>query len=324
MEGVREMSTVVLASLNTAVERLLIAPNFRVGEVNDLDEDHLLPGGKGVNTARILAGLRALGDGVPALNGHLCGFLGGASGELVAAGLAESGIDGTWQRTMARTRFSEILVDPDDPARATVFNGRGEQVSIEELTALDERYVGRIAEAVGVVCSGSTPPGVRPDVYAQWIRHAHDAGKWSLLDARGPVFTAAIEAVPSIVKINRDELTAITTDTTTQINDWLELGVTTVIITDGSQPLHAITPSGTAEVVPPTVQTRSGVGSGDAFTAGLVAALEESAWQGWDAALRLASACGAANAMNLRAGLPSGFAASDLRKLADRTTVTWR
>lgn len=317
------MSTILLASFNTAIERLLIAPGFRIGEVTTLEEDHVLAGGKGVNTARILAGLRALGDGLPSAGGRLCGFLGGTTGDLVEAALAEEGLDGAWVRTASRTRVSEVLVDPRDPSRSTVFNGRGEAVTDHESAALDDLFAREISSASGVVCSGSVPPGSPGDAYARWIREANDAGAWSLLDSHGAVVGPAVEAVPTIVKINRDELAALPGSADDLVASWRESGTRAVIITDGSRPTLALTPNGRAEVVPPAVETRSGVGSGDAFTAGLVASLEASGWADWDDALRLASACGAANAMGLRAGLPPSTTPASLRELMARTSVRW-
>lgn len=317
------MSTVLLASFNTAVERLLIAPNFQVGKVATLEEDHLLAGGKGVNIARILAGLQRLGGGIPSANGQLCGFLGGETGSILDSALHDEGLKGAWIRTASRSRVCEVIVDPHDVSRATVLNGRGEPPTIAEVDALEKLFTQEIVNAAGVVCSGSVPPGVPADAYARWIRIACEAGAWSVLDTHGAVFVPAVAAAPTVVKINRDELEALPGSAHDLVHTWRAAGTRAVIITDGPQPIRALTPDGEAEVYPPMVTGRSGVGSGDAFTAGLLASLEGSNWSDWDAALRLASACGAANAMGVKAGLPAEVSTESLQDLMSRTTVRW-
>lgn len=328
---------VVLASFNTAVERLLIGSDFAVGEVNTLDCDHTLAGGKGVNTARVLRQLDALvPQRVPV--GLLCGFLGGATGELVREGLAAEGLVGEWVDPGVPTRISEVLVDPENPSRATVFNARGADVAADRIAALDARFTEIVDSTVGVVCSGSLPPGVAPDAYARWITRSHTHGRWSLVDARGPVLRAAVAASPTIVKVNRNEIAEISSDTETLVREWIDAGTTAVIITDGAAATSVHLIDQTAHITPPQVEAISGVGSGDAFTAGLVAGLtaddhttpgstvrEVPAWDTtfWDNALRLAAACGAANATGIRAGLPHDLTSDHLTTLASLVQITW-
>ena len=71
---------VIIASLNTAIERLLLVDKQRPGDVHRLLDDKTLAGGKGVYVARVLKQLAThLPDAPVPL---LLGFLGGATGRL--------------------------------------------------------------------------------------------------------------------------------------------------------------------------------------------------------------------------------------------------
>ena len=81
---------VIIASLNTAIERLLLVDKQQPGEVHSLLDDKTLAGGKGVNVARVM---RQLGTLLPdAPTPRLLGFLGGATGRLCRELLAEEAL----------------------------------------------------------------------------------------------------------------------------------------------------------------------------------------------------------------------------------------
>src|SRR5690606_16869301 len=129
----------------------------------------------------------------------------------------------------------------------------------------------------------------------------------------------AAERGPTIVKINVDELHAASDGEPTELIDkWTAAGVTAVIITDGSRPSLALTPDGNLAVTPPRIDVVSAVGSGDAFTAGLLHSLLNGG--DWTESLRRAAACGAANARHAASGVPDS--ADCLNRLAEHVDVT--
>ncbi len=77
-------------------------------------------------------------------------------------------------------------------------------------------------------------------------------------------------------------------------------GPKAVAITIGAGGAVLMTGAGEWQATAPLVEAVNPVGSGDCFLAGLVAGLSEG--RGEAEALRLATACGAANALTLRAG----------------------
>jgi fructose-1-phosphate kinase PfkB-like protein len=96
----------------------------------------------------------------------------------------------------------------------------------------------------------------------------------------------------------------------------LDLGAQNAVITLGAD--GAIASDGTHfwRIKPPAVKAVNSVGSGDAFTAGLAAALVDGA--PLPDACRLGAACGAANALTLMAG---ELDPQEVQRLVSQTTV---
>jgi 1-phosphofructokinase family hexose kinase len=304
----------VIASVNTAVERLLVVVENRPGAVHRLARSETLAGGKGVNVARVLGQLGGRTDlpspaGARPVTSHLIGFLGGPTGALCGELLAAEGLSGTWIRTTGATRVNEVLVDRAHPERATVYNAAGAAVAPAELAELEAAVRARVASAAAVVCTGSLPPGVPADHYATWVAAARAAGAVSLLDTSGPALPAGAAVGPDVVKVNREELAALhgpAGSGSEVVASWQRAGARAVIVTDGSRPALAVTPDGTFALTPARIGLKSAVGSGDAFTAGLVWSLLARPAAGWRTHLQLAGACGGSNA------------ASELARLAPR------
>ena len=53
---------IITVTLNTAIDKTLSVPNFRLGRRHRTVEQTTMPGGKGVNVARVLKALGAAGD----------------------------------------------------------------------------------------------------------------------------------------------------------------------------------------------------------------------------------------------------------------------
>lgn len=322
----------VIASVNTAVERLLVVAENRPGTVHRLARSETLAGGKGVNVARVLGQLDGRTDlppptaaGARPVTSHLIGFLGGPTGALFGELLTAEGLSGTWIRTVGATRVNEVLVDRAHPDRATVYNAVGAAIAPSELAELEAAVRVRIASAAAVVCTGSLPPGVPADHYATWVAAARAAGAVSLLDTSGPALPAGAAVGPDVVKVNREELAAVSGPAGSGpevVASWQRAGARAVIVTDGSRPALAVTPDGAFALTPARIDLKSAVGSGDAFTAGLVWSLLARPAAGWRAHLQLAGACGASNAASEMARLGSGCRLDSLAAGGDVTEVT--
>ncbi|WP_435948360.1 hypothetical protein [Dryocola sp. BD586] len=137
---------VIIASLNTAIERLLLVESQRPGKVHRLLDDKTLAGGKGVNVARVLLQLRQHLDKAPAP--LLVGFLGGATGRLCRELLAQEKLPGRWCETAASTRICEVVTELVSPQSASVYNATGPEVRKEELFRLHEMLAEEMEQAL--------------------------------------------------------------------------------------------------------------------------------------------------------------------------------
>jgi fructose-1-phosphate kinase PfkB-like protein len=175
-----------------------------------------------------------------------------------------------------------------------------------------------------VALSGSLPPGLPDDYYARLLARAHAAGVPVVLDTRGRGLGPGLAARPLLVKPNAKEAGTLLGTEVHGVDDALRAGdqlrargARMAAVTLGAAGAVLVTATGSwwahAEVLEPI----STVGCGDAFTGGFIAALcaaveagegatIEEAARREDVAVRaliLATACGAANALTLGAGL---------------------
>ncbi len=227
---------IVAVCVNAAVDVTYRVAQLRVGESHRVSDVRSRAGGKGVNVARVL---RQLGE--PVL---VCGFAGGAAGELIDADLTASGIEHRLTALAAESRRAVAVVAQD---QATVFSEAGPQVGAGDW----ERLLADVAEScVGVevvVLSGSLPPGAPVSGYAQLIGLARHHGALTVVDADGEVLSAAAAAAPDVVKPNETEAAALLgrpvrtrTDATESGRQLLRRGAQAAIVSRGAAGLVAV------------------------------------------------------------------------------------
>ena len=157
---------------------------------------HERPGGKGLNVARVL---HRLGEPVLAT-----GLLGGPTGARVAGLLTAEGVPSSFVEIAGETRRTVAVVDPGD---ATGFWEPGPAITPPEWAAFVSHFRSLLPRADVVTLSGSLPPGLPADAYADLIALARANNVPTILDASGPALAAGLRARPSIIKPNVTELT---------------------------------------------------------------------------------------------------------------------
>jgi 1-phosphofructokinase family hexose kinase len=280
---------------NPAVDRTLVVPGFVAGRVWRASRVHAACGGKGVNVARALA---ALGT-----NARCLGPLGGGTGDFVAAAALAEGLQAVWTRIAGETRTSVIIVG--DGGEATVINEPGPVLSPEEWARL-VALVAAEAQAADAVCiSGSLPPGCPPGGAGRLVAAAAAQHRPVWVDASGDPLAAAVAAAPFGVKINAEEASAllgrpfVTASGAPQAaRAILARGPRRAVVTLGAGGAVLADEEGCWRAHAPAIAAVNPVGSGDAFLAGLLKGFAEG--RGCADALRLAVACGAANALRQR------------------------
>jgi 1-phosphofructokinase family hexose kinase len=309
--------TIHVVSPNPAQDRLQVVPRLVVGEVNRASEVVTRPGGKGMIVAR----------GVVRLGGRaaLHGFVGGPVGAQISEGCRELGIEDRHVRIAGETRVTTVLVDASSGV-STVVNEPGPEVAAGEVEALVEGLLRAVADGDLVVCTGSLPRGVAPELYARCVRELRGHGVRTVVDTSGAALALAVRAAPDVLKVNEQELRADSglaeddaADLDTLMRRVLDAGVGAVVVTRGADGLSYRSATEAWDVTTPVVPVVNATGSGDLMLAGFATALAHG--EDVETALRTGAAAGAANAARLEPDLSGPDEVRGLRARAVATAV---
>jgi 1-phosphofructokinase family hexose kinase len=273
---------ILCVAANPSVDRLFAVERLTPGTIHRPAEFVQVAGGKGLNVAR---SAKALGAEVTA-----AALLGGHAGRWIAEQLQaeEVPLRAVW--AVAETRSSLSVAGAREGL--TEFYEHGLPVQPVEWAAFAELLSSLMPGAVWTTLSGSLPPGAPADGYERLMGSGPVA-----LDARN----RAIDAGPAIVKLNAAESAQATGIDTANAEGARAAAETlrrrsggAAVVTRGTDGAVLVAPDGSSLEGRLAAVGPYPVGSGDAFLAGLVVALERGS--GWHDALRAALGAGAANA----------------------------
>lgn len=254
--------------------------------------------GKSINVAKVL---RTLGESPVA-----AGFIGGNRGSLLESSLTERGIETEFVNVAPETRQCMTVID-ESAGTHTELVQESDAVPKDKYRELFAVVRKRIVRSRGIVISGTLTPGAPTDFYRRCTQLATDSGLLSVVDAKGPALIEALKARPGVVKPNRSELAMTVgheltseSDLMSAMRELCDRGALRVIVTSGKDPALAFDGQQFWRIHTPRISAMNPIGSGDAFTAGLIWRLLRGADLG--EACRWASAAGAANALTMMAG----------------------
>ena len=293
---------IITVTLNSAIDKTLSVPNFRLGRRHRTVEQTTMPGGKGVNVARVL---KALGQPVIAT-----GFTGGATGTRIVDQLTQLSVLSDFVRIREESRTNTAVIDPTT-GEQTEINEKGPKVSPQEVELFVDKLLYLAKGASLCVFAGSLPREVDTDIYAFLIRELRKLGVTTIVDTDGDPLRQAVRAEPSVVSPNVLEAEELVghefnddEDRLIAVREMTELGAREAIMTADDGGFAMVTEEGGSQLyrlrVDP-LETYSAVGSGDAFLAGYVAAR----YTGRPPAecLRFGVACGAESTQHIGAGV---------------------
>lgn len=294
MEGI---FVILVVNLNVSLDKHYELDAFVPHTVMRVAGVDNTPGGKGLHVAGVL---KELGAEV-----LVTGMIGGRTGEFIERKLREKEILFDFQPISGETR--SCLAFTDKTGGQTEVLEPGPVVSEAEYLAFIERYKQLLPAAEIIVCSGSVPQNVPDTVYASLIDIARGYGKKVLLDTSGRLLIEGVKQKPAFIKPNFEELqafcgTAIDSarDAALQIKSLLATGIGIVAVSLGAQGALVGCDEQIFEIQVPKIKAENAVGSGDAFVGGIAFGLAKN-WSLPDT-LRLAGACGTANALEKESG----------------------
>ncbi len=253
------------------------------------------PGGGGVNVAHAL---RRFGVDATAMI-----TAGGRTGQLLIDMLNAEGIA---MRVIPIREFTRenVTVREDATTLQYRFCMPGPTLQTDEWDAIVRELESVSPAPDFFVLSGSMPPGLPDDAYAELVRIARDRGSRVIVDTSGPPLKSALEAGVFLVKPNLSELASLEGDRWIEDDVHLraaarrlvtEHNAVAAVVSLGAAGALAVTRDGMMRIPAPAVPQQSKVGAGDSMVAGIVWGLAQD-WSVFDAAV-LGVAAGAAAVM---------------------------
>lgn len=272
---------IVTVTPNPSIDRTVsLGTPLTRGAVHRITSATSEPGGKGVNVARALtlAGLEAVA------------VLPAADTDPIVAALRHSGVSFRCVPVTGSVRTNLTITETD--GTTTKLNEPGAELDAAALDELTRTVLAHAATASWIVLSGSLPPGVPDDWYADVVARLSAAPCRVAVDtSERPLDALAAgfgTAAPDVIKPNAEELAGLVgaspeeleqaaaqgdpTPVILAANQLIERGAKTVLVTLGAAGAVLVDATGSWLASPPPITPRSTVGAGDASLAGYVRA----------------------------------------------------
>ncbi len=307
---------ILCVNANAAIDKTVVVPGFHLDAIQRPERVLALGGGKGANCAR---GLQRLGE-----TPLVMGWAGGFNGGFIEAELRGEGIATAFVPVDAESRTCLSILDPDGGTLTELYE-RGEPVPEAKVAEFKALFQERVPGCAAVTLSGSLPPGVPPDFYADLIALARAAGVPALLDSSGAALRHGLEqGQPALIKPNAAEFAELCgrplptrDDQARAAREMARRWGTIVVVSLGAAGALVAADDAVHRVASPPLAIKSAVGSGDCLLAGLAHGLTHG-MPPQDAA-RYGIAAGTANALTVGAG---HFSAADFARVLAQVTVT--
>ncbi len=306
---------ILTVTLNAAIDKRYVVDGFLEGEVNRVAKCTYTPGGKGLNVSKpaVIAGGEVVATG----------FVGGHSGQYIEDALKPLGITSAFYHLAGESRSCINIWDKKKEIQ-TEFLEPGFEVKEEEFQGFLQLFQTLIAKADVVAISGSVPKGLDGTAYQRMVRMVKEAGKKVILDTSGNLLKMGIEACPTMIKPNLDEIKMLTGKSCESLEDMVEAakkihsqGVEIVAVSLGGEGSFVVSESGVYRARVPKLHAVNTVGCGDSMIAGFALGLSENL--PIEEILKKASGISAASALREETGF---FRMEDMEKLLPEIEIT--
>lgn len=270
---------ILTVTLNPCIDLALFVEGLDLHDSNKVKRSESDAGGKGVNLSRMVT---ELGGDTIAL-----GLLGGMTGDHVAGILKSKKVPHEFVPIEGETRTNVSVESGDGPP--TVFNAAGPEITGIEWENLIGLLARHIKPGVWLALGGSLPPGVPRESYRLIGDLAKSAGALLLLDADKDALTHGLESGPDMVKPNQDEAERLLGREIKSVAEAFEAAkdVRKILLEKGSENPTVVISLGSRGAVlfngeellfgvPPLIQTKSTIGSGDSFLGGYLVGWQRS------------------------------------------------
>lgn len=280
-------------TFNPSLDYIVRLDSFTAGEVNRVNYEQVLGGGKGINVSIVLGNL---GHESTAL-----GFTAGFTGEEVKRQLDGFGVKHDFVQLPEGFTRINVKVKAD---KETEINGQGPDISEAKREELFEK-LDTLAEGDTLVLAGSIPKTLPDDIYEKIMARLEGRGIRIIVDAEKKLLLNVLKYHPFLIKPNNHELgdmfgVKLTTDEEiiTYAKKLQEKGAQNVLISMAGDGAILLTADGKHYKSPaPKGKLINSVGAGDSMVAGFITGYIES--QGdFETAFHMGVATGSASAFS--------------------------
>ena len=279
-------------TLNPSIDYVIKVDKLTTGNINRVNEEHVYPGGKGINVTRIL---KSLDNDNIAL-----GFVSGFTGDYIINSLQELNLKSDFIKV--KEGFTRINVKVKSEEE-TEINGQGPKISEEELNQF-YKVIDKLVDGDILILSGSIPSCLDERLYESIMKKVEDRDIKVIVDATKNLLLNVLKYKPFLIKPNNHELAEMfnvelnsTENVVFYARKLKEMGAQNVLISMGKDGALLVTEND--EVFASSVakgEVVNSVGAGDSMVAGFIAGYLKS--NSYEEALRLGAASGGATAFS--------------------------
>ena len=280
-------------TFNPSLDYIVRLDNFTAGEINRVNYEQVLAGGKGINVSIVL---KNLGHDNSAL-----GFVAGFTGEEIKRQLKDFGVKSDF--VQLDEGFSRINVKAK-ASTETEINGQGPDISEAKQQELFAQ-LDKLVEGDTLVLAGSIPKTLPDDIYQRIMARLDGKGIRIVVDAEKKLLLNVLQYHPFLIKPNNHELgdmfgVKLTTDEEiiTYAKKLQEKGAQNVLISMAGDGAILLTAEGKSYKCPaPKGKLINSVGAGDSMVAGFITGFMESNGD-FEKAFHMGVATGSASAFS--------------------------
>lgn len=279
-------------TFNPSIDYMVTVDQFQTGEVNRVQDEYILAGGKGINVSIVLKNL--------SVESQTLGFIAGFTGKEIQKRVEEKGIHTDF--IDVHNGYSRINFKLKSQQETEV-NGNGPHISKQDIELLMEKLK-KLKKGDILVLSGSIPQCVSNDIYANIMKELQDIGIEIIVDATGELLMKVLEYKPFLIKPNNHELAEMfhvklfdQKDIVTYAKKLQEMGAKNVLISMAGDGAFFICENGKVYFSEaPKGIVKNSVGAGDSMVAGFIAGYEKT--KDYIQAFKMGVATGSASAFS--------------------------
>ncbi|GHI00437.1 tagatose-6-phosphate kinase [Neobacillus kokaensis] len=291
---------ILAVTMNPSVDISYHIQDFKLDDVNRVEQVRKTAGGKGLNVARVI---KQMGASVIAT-----GVLGGTLGDFIIKELTKSQIESNFLNIHQESRNCIAILHD---GKQTEILESGPTLSLADGEAFLAKYRELLSDVTLVTISGSLPKGLGAKFYREMVEIGQEiAGVPVIVDTSGESLRQVLthKVKPFAIKPNIQELSQLLGIEVEQSMSSLKQvlaaemfqGIEWIVVSLGGDGAFVRKGGNFYRVTIPKIDVVNPVGSGDATVAGLAAALEQK--QSVEDTLKTAMTTGMLNTMEAGTG----------------------